>query len=208
MGIGHLSAQAFSGARALRRLSTGKKASPQSIVHPPFLLAQRAIRARVARLLEGTMKRLILTAILLTGLLFAAQPALAGGSGLRSYGRVSLTSPQQVSLAFGVTAGGMFDYGYFAELEPGIGGVKASVGIGQVPAGALNAWDETSWSVKGSVLYTFGASMDVEPENLYVGAEIAGGTSVGLHLGVYARILGDDQGEDVIFSWALSKALW
>ena len=111
---------------------------------------------------------------------------------------VKYTTPQKFSVMIGLestsSSMGWSSSGSFVAIEPGIGGGKLHLGYfeGQGFGGLL---------MKLSLLRTWGAPLDFEPDQTYVGAELTYSYFlVSLTGGGYVHVAGDDDEHDFIFS--------
>ncbi len=84
----------------------------------------------------------------------------------------------------------------FVQVEPGVGGGKAALGIG-------GSWAYTfGIALKSSLLYTWGNPIgDVESKQTYAGGEgVLMVSGVNLTFGLYGHIDGDDTEKDMLVS--------
>ena len=84
----------------------------------------------------------------------------------------------------------------FVQVEPGVGGGKAALGIG-------GSWDYTfGLALKSSLLYTWGNPIgDAEPGQTYAGGEgVIMVSGINLTFGLYGHIDGDDTEKDMLVS--------
>ena len=113
----------------------------------------------------------------------AAYPFMVGA-------RVSTPQIASVSLTFRPTAL------WFIQVEPGVGGGKAALGIG-------GSWDyHFGIALKSSVLYTWGKTIgDVETRQTYAGGEgVIMVSGINLTFGLYGHIAGNDTEKDMLVS--------
>ncbi len=116
---------------------------------------------------------------------------------------VRVSSPQILSASVGVLVGSIerppdagnqmhIPHGLLIQVEPGLGGGKASLGYatGLLPYAAAG--------VKASVLRTWGRPLWTEPGRTYVGLEAEASFFVKLSLGVLARVAGPSGGRVLV----------
>ncbi len=85
---------------------------------------------------------------------------------------------------------------WFVQVEPGVGGGKAALGIG-------GSWDyHLGIALKSSLLYTWGKTIgDVETGQTYAGGEgVIMVSGINLTFGLYGHIGGDDPDKDMLVS--------
>lgn len=127
--------------------------------------------------------RSILIAVLLLPLTALSYPFLVGAR---------LSTPQIASVSLTYRPADL----WFVQVEPGVGGVKAALGIG-------GSWDyKFGIALKSSVLYTWGNPIGgTEPKQTYVGGEgVIMVTGINLTFGLYGHIDGDDEEKDMLVS--------
>jgi hypothetical protein len=97
--------------------------------------------------------------------------------------------------------------GPFAQLEPGLGGGKASFGFGRVigehrrgPFALSSVY--LAMGIKGSVLYSWGERSQVPPNQTYVGPEFEFSVArVNMGVGVLGRVGGDEGHDWIVTGW-------
>ncbi len=85
---------------------------------------------------------------------------------------------------------------WFVQVEPGVAGGKAALGIG-------GSWDYMfGIALKSSLLYTWGNPMgDTQPKQTYAGGEgVIMVSGINLTFGLYGHIDGDDKEKDMLVS--------
>ena len=125
---------------------------------------------------------------------------------------VRISSPQIVSASFGVLVGQIerpanagnrshLPHGLLIQVEPGLGGGKASLGY------AMGLLPYAAGGVKASVLRTWGHPLLTEPGRTYVGVEAEASFFIKLSLGVMARVAGPSGGR-VLVTGGVGLAFW
>jgi hypothetical protein len=122
-----------------------------------------------------------------------------------------LSSPQVISASAGVLIGEIerppdagpkthLPHGLLLQVEPGLGGGKASVGYatGLLPYAAAG--------VKASILRTWGPTLFAEPRCTYVGVEAEATFFVKLGIGVMARVAGTSDSARVMLTGGIGLA--
>ena len=85
---------------------------------------------------------------------------------------------------------------WFIQVEPGVAGAKAALGIG-------GSWGYMfGIALKSSLLYTWGNPIgDTEPKQIYAGGEgVIMVTGINLTFGLYGHIDGDSEEKDMLVS--------
>jgi hypothetical protein len=97
--------------------------------------------------------------------------------------------------------------GPFAQIEPGLGGGKASIGYGRVigeqrrgPVALSSVY--LALGIKGSVLYSWGEHSQVPPNQTYFGPEFELSVArVNFGVGVLGRVSGDEGRDWIVSGW-------
>ncbi|MCP4647199.1 MAG: hypothetical protein GY852_05590 [bacterium] len=103
-----------------------------------------------------------------------------------------LSTPQIASISLSYRPADL----WFIQLEPGIGGGKAALGIG-------GSWEYMfGIALKSSLLYTWGNPIgDSEAEQTYAGGEgVIMVSGINLTFGLYGHVNGNDKDKDMLVS--------
>lgn len=147
---------------------------------------------------EMSISRILPFLCIFASFIFPGVPQTARADG---YSALTVSTPLVLSASLGyrfVDASEPKKLAPSVEGEVGVGGGRILIGLDTLDG------EGGGWGFRGGLMHTWLSPIDVETDNTYLGAQVDGAIGrVGLQLGLYQRVQGEDDPTVVLFGLSL-----